>query len=96
VNATPAEWEVVSASGAKVAGEDLGMQHVATGNYQMTKATPAAQICSVQVTPSNGGGSIPPPDVIASVTNGPVVQDIYFQTHSGTFVDSGFSVNVQC
>jgi hypothetical protein len=96
VNATPAEWEVVNSSGTKVAGMDLGIQHLATGDYQVTKATPGTQTCAVQVTPSNGGGAIPPPDVVAAVTNGAAGQQIYFQTHAGTFVDSGFSVDVQC
>ena len=89
------EWEVVNASGGLVAGTNLGVTHLATGSYQLNDATDAPN-CAIQVTPDNNSNGVTVPPILASVANGPTVQGIYLTNTSGTGVDDGFSVSVQC
>lgn len=89
------EWEVVGADGRLVAGSDLGITHVATGSYEMSKAT-GERFCSIQVTPDNNSNGVTVPPILASIANGPPVQIIYLTNTSGVGVDDGFSVSVQC
>jgi hypothetical protein len=88
-------WEVVDANGNLVGGTDLGITHLATGSYQMNKAT-TARVCAIQVTPDNNSNGVTVPPVIASVFNGFPVQGIFLTNTSGVGVDDGFSVSVQC
>jgi hypothetical protein len=88
-------WEVVNADGSYAAGSDLGISHVGTGSYLMTKGT-TARSCAIQVTPNNNSNGFTVPPILASVFNGFPVQAIYLTNTSGAGVDDGFSVSVQC
>ncbi len=88
-------WEVVNAAGSLASGTDLGITHVATGDYQMNTAT-GDRNCAIQVTPDNNSNGVTVPPILASVANGFPIQQIYLTNTSGNGVDDGFSVSVQC
>lgn len=93
------KWEVVSAQGQRIAGDNLGITRDLAGNYSMQSGTGAAT-CSIQITPVDnppGVGAATVPPVIASVSgDGPSAQEIYLTTSAGTPVDDQFSVMIQC
>jgi hypothetical protein len=88
-------WETVDANGNLLGGTDLGITHQGTGSYQMNKGT-TGRNCAIQVTPNNNSNGLAVPPIIASVFNGFPVQGIFLTNTSGTGVDDGFSVSVQC
>jgi hypothetical protein len=88
-------WETVDGNGNLLAGTDLGITHVATGDYQMNKGT-TGRNCAIQVTPDNNSNGVTVPPILASVANGFPIQQIYLTNNSGTGLDDGFSVSVQC
>jgi hypothetical protein len=88
-------WEVVNAQGGLVAATNLGITHVATGDYQLNHAT-GDRFCAIQVTPDNNSNGVTVPPILASVGNAFPVQEIFMTNNSGTPLDDGFSVSVQC
>jgi hypothetical protein len=88
-------WEVVNADGSLLSGTDLGIARVATGDYQLSKATNGRN-CAIQVTPDNNSNGVSVPPILASVANAPIVQQVYLTNTAGNGINDGFSVAVQC